>query len=126
MLVGICHSTCGYGRYQLDPFQMCPPNYLSDKQLSFLMHFVHWLYTLPGGMNPNRELRISVARLLREYPASMADPMESFRGFLNEHRRFHQEWLYEGDLEADYFRFLGNVQEAARKAPVRVEIDFRK
>jgi len=31
---------------------------------------------------------------------------------------------YEGDLEADYLRFLARVQKAAKENPVNVEFDF--
>jgi hypothetical protein len=36
-----------------------------------------------------------------------------------------QDWLYEGDLETDFIRVLGQIQQAAREMPVGVEIDFR-
>ena len=64
-LVGLCHSRCSYGLYQYDYgwFQMCPPDYLSEEQLSFLVQFYYRLYNLPGGQEPNRELRICLAQL---------------------------------------------------------------
>ncbi len=33
---------------------------------------------------------------------------------------------YEGNLEADFLSFLGQVQKAARERPDDVEFDFRK
>ena len=104
---------------------MCPPDYLSDEQISFLVHFYHRLYNLPGGQEPNRELRLLLAELLRNYPTSMVNPMASFRKFLDEHKRFHHQWLYNGDLETDFLHILGQIQGAAREMPVGVEIDFR-
>lgn len=125
MMLGVCHSTCGYGRLEYGHFQMCPPAYLSHEQVSFLVQFYYRLYNLPGGQQPNRELRMCLVDLLRDYPASMVDPMASFRRFLHQHKRFHHEWLYEGDLERDFLRVLGQIQRAATESPVGAEIDFQ-
>ena len=125
MMLGICHSKCSYGRYNYGHFQMCPPDYLSDEQISFLVEFYHRLYSLPGGQDPNRELRWCLGFLLRDYPASLASPMASFRKFLDEHKHWSHEWLYDGDLETDFLRILGQIQRAARETTVGVEIDFR-
>jgi len=105
---------------------MCPPDYLSDGQVSFLVQLYYRLYNLPGGQEPNRELRICVAALLTDYPASMVQPMASFRKCLDEHKRWAREWLYEGDLERDFICILGEIQAAARTLSVEVEMDFRK
>jgi hypothetical protein len=125
VMVGICHSTCGYGLRKWGHFQMCPPYHLSNEQVSFLVHFYYRLYSLPGGQEPNRELRWCLVRLLRDYPASLANPGASLRTFLDEHKHGSHQWLYEGDLETDFLRVLGQVQTAAREKPAGVEIDFR-
>jgi len=125
MMLGICHSTCGYSHFQYGHFQMCPPAYLSDEQVSFLVQFYYRLFNLPGGQQPNRELRMCLVDLLMEYPTSMVNPMTSFRTFQRGHKRFYGEWLYEGDLEGDFLRILGQIQKAAIESPVGVEIDFR-
>lgn len=104
---------------------MCPPSYLSDEQISFLVQFYYSLYNLPGGQEPNRELRMCLVDLLRDYPTSMLDPMASFHRFLDHHKRFHHEWLYDGDLETDFLHILGHLQKVARESAVEVEIDFR-
>jgi len=104
---------------------MCPPDYLSDEQISFLVPFFHRLYSLPGGQEPNRELRWCLCVLLQNYPASLVNPMASYRKFLDEHKLELREWLYEGDLEGDFLRFLRDIQKAAREKPLRLEIDFR-
>jgi hypothetical protein len=49
MLVGICRSWCNYNRYSYGLFQMCPPDYLSDEQISFLVQCYHRFYNLSGG-----------------------------------------------------------------------------
>ena len=125
-LVGICHSKCSYGlyRYGYGWFHMHPPNYLSSEHVSFLMHFYLKLYNLPGGMELNGQLRSSLANLLREYPDSMSDPMASLRMCMDEHKRLSRAGPYEGDLEADFLRSLGEIQRSAREMPIRVEIDF--
>ena len=126
-LVGLCHSRCSYGlfRYRYYWFRMRPPDYLSSEQVSFLMHFYPRLYSLPGGMEPNGQLRICLAHLIREYPASMRNPMISFRTCLDEQKRTSRGVPYEGDLETDFLRSLGEIQRSAREMPIHVEIDFR-
>ena len=124
-ILGICHSTCGYRWYKYGQLQMCPPYYLSDEQISFLVPFFHRLYSLPGGQEPNRELRWCLCVLLQDYPASLVNPMASYRKSLDEHKLELREWLYEGDLEGDFLRFLRDIQKAAREKPLRLEIDFR-
>lgn len=124
-MLGICHSTCGYRRYRYGQFQMCPPHYLSDEQISFLVQFYHKLYSLPGGQEPSSELRWRLAALLRNYPFSLANPMASFYKFLDEHQHGPKECLYDGDLEADFLCTLGQIQRAAREKPTGMEIDFR-
>jgi len=89
------------------------------------VHFFHRLYSLPGGFKPNRELRFCLITFQRDYPASLADPMASLRKFLDEYKHQSYQQLYEGDLETDFLRSLGEIQRAAREMPVEVEADFR-
>lgn len=126
-LVGICHARCSYGlyRYRYGWFHMHPPDSLSSEQVSFLMHFYIRLYSLPGGMEPNGQLRRYLSYLIREYPPSMIKPMESFRLCLDEQKGLPNGGPYEGDLETDFLRSLGDIQRSARMNPVHVEIDFR-
>jgi len=105
---------------------MCPPDYLSDEQVSFLIHFFYRLFSLPGGMEPNRELRICLADILRDYPDSMVNAMASFRKFLVAYKRWAHEWLYDGDLETDFLRILAHIQKAAKEELAGIEMDFRK
>jgi hypothetical protein len=51
--------------------------------------------------------------------------MASFYKFLDEHQHGPKEWLYDGDLEADFLCTLGQLQRAAREKPTGMEIDFR-
>ena len=55
----------------------------------------------------------------------MIVPMESFKKFLHDHKHFHYDWLYEGDLETDFLRILGEIHRAANESPVGFDIDFR-
>ena len=103
---------------------MHPPDYLSSEQISFLMHFYLKLYNLPGGMEPNGQLRRCLAHLIREYPDSMSSPMAFLRMCMDEHKRLSRVETYEGDLEADFLRSLGEIQRSAREMPIHVEIDF--
>jgi hypothetical protein len=104
---------------------MHPPDYLSSEQVSFLMHFYLRLYSLPGGMEPNGQLRRCLAHLIREYPDSMSNPMASFRECLNEQKHLPRAEPYEGDLETDFLRSLAEIQRSAREKLIHVEIDFR-
>ena len=90
------------------------------------MHFYPRLYSLPGGMEPNGQLRRCLADLDNEYPDSMSDPMAFFRISMEEQKRLPRMKPYEGDLETDFLRSLGDIQRSAKKKPVEVEIDFRK
>lgn len=125
-LAGISHSTCGWNQARYVNFQMCPPEYLSNEHLSFLTYFFHKIFFLPGGIEKNRELRLSLIELLRDYPVSLANPSNSLRVFLNEYKYQYYQQVYEGDLEADFLRILGQVQKSARENLIGVEIDFRK
>jgi len=124
-LLGICHATCGATKYRYGRFQTCPPDYLSEEQVSFLMQLYYTLYSLPGGEQPNRELRMCLAEFLRDYPGSMTNPLASLKKFLNTYKQWSHEWLYQGDLETDLLRTLGQIQKAAGEKPVGVEVDFR-
>jgi hypothetical protein len=125
-VVGVCHLTCGITKYNYVYFQMCPPEHLSDEQVTFLMHLLVKLYSLPGGEEPNRELRICLASLLDEYPSSIGNPAVSLQKFLREYKRWFREMSYSGDLEADFLCTIGQIQKAANNEPLRIEIDFQK
>jgi len=123
-LLGLSHSTCAATKYRYGHYQMCPPEYISGEHIVFLKHFYPRLYSLPGGDEPNRELRVALAYLLRNYPASLANPLISLRGYLKERTSYFHEWKYDGDLETDFLRFLAEVQKAA-KTEALPDADFR-
>src|SRR5271157_1864748 len=62
------------------------------------------LYSLPGGFEPNAALRQCVAKLLRDYPTSMANPMKCLNEFKEQNKDKAQS--YPDDLEMDYLMFL--------------------
>lgn len=124
-LVGLSHSTCAWTKYRYGHYQMCPPHYLSNEHISFLMYFYPRLYGLPGGMEPNSDLRRAVAQLLHTYPVSLANPIVCLQQFLDEPHLGPNKSPYQGDLETDFLRFLGETQRLAR-ASLGVEADFSK
>jgi hypothetical protein len=126
LMVGICHSTCGYGQHNYGHFQMCPPDYLTEDQISFLVPLYFSLLNLPGGLEPKGGLRVSLAFLLRDYPFSMVNLMASFKKCLEENKKWSAKWQYEGDLERDFLRILGDIDNRAREMPTGIEINFRK
>lgn len=124
-LVGISHSTCSHKRQRYASFQMCPPFRLSPEQISFLIHVHVQFYRLPGAEMPNGDLRVCLVRLLNDYPASLANPIEALGECIEEEKRYAHKWQYDGDLEKDYLNALGQVQKAAKEYPFDGEIDFR-
>ena len=87
------------------------------------MHFYPMLHKLPGGFEPNYALRSSLVHLLF-MPGGLDDPMNNFREYQKWNKRKVQE--YDGDLEGDFLKFLGQVQRLAKEQPVEIEVDFRK
>ena len=121
-LLGLSHATCSATKYHIGQHQMNRPDFLSRQEVSFLIQFWPMLYSLPGGFTPNSALRQCVAHLLYDYPSSMVNPMKCLYDFKQQEKDKLQ--AYEGDLEADYLRFLAKVQKAAKDNPVDVEFDF--
>jgi hypothetical protein len=80
------------------------------------------LFSLPGGFEPNAALRQCVAKLLRDYPTSMANPMKCLNEFKEQNKDKAQS--YPDDLEMDYLMFLKKVQKATKENPLDVEFDF--
>ena len=62
--------------------------------------------------------------LLEKYPASMKKPISILNTFVHHYRETESEWLYEGDLEMDFLKFLGQVQRLVKEKPGDVEADF--
>jgi len=104
---------------------MCPPYHLTCEHVSFLLHFHPKLFSLPGGMEQNGELRQALGAVLDDYPASMNSPMATLRRSVEEQKRFHPDRQYQGDLEGDFLRCLGEIQRSARGMSMAVEFDFR-
>ncbi len=44
---------------------------------------------------------------------------------MHEYKHSSYQRQYEGDLETDFLRILGQIQKEAAEKPVGVEIDFR-
>jgi hypothetical protein len=61
---------------------------------------------------------------LHEAPDALDSPIKYFRKFQIWNKQDVQE--YAGDLETDFLRFLGQVQNLVKEQPVDVEVDFRK
>jgi len=114
-LLGLSHSTCCATKYSIGQYQICPPQYLSSEQVSFLISLFPKLYSLPGGFEPNRELRHALVCLLGSYPESMQDVMGVFTKENGQYLNCFQGNKYDGDLETDYLRALGQIQAMASK-----------
>ena len=122
LLLGISHSSCGSTKYKYGHHQMNPPDHLSPEQVAFLIQYFPMLFSLPGGFEPNSDLRRCAANFHWDYPAILANPLKCLHDFLEQNQGEPQ--TYEGDLEADYLMFLAKVQKAARENPADVEFDF--
>lgn len=123
-LVGIAHAVCAYGKHKYGHFWTSPPYHLSPEQVSFLVQFFPRLYALPGGEEPNSDLRRCVADLLFGYPRSLKNPLKCLKDFRRTTKIIFNP--YHGDLESDFLSFLGQVQGAVRDNPLDVGIDLRK
>ena len=108
--------------YKLGQHQMNPPAYLSQEQVAFLIQFYPMMRKLSGGFEPNADLRRCLVDFLWYYPIVLANPMKCLLQFQEQNQ--DKPMNYEGDLEADYLRFLAKVQKAAKENPVNVEFDF--
>ena len=56
-----------------------------------------------------------LAHLLHEFPGSMVDVMANFNQWRIEYAKSYDGPEYEGDLETDYLKFLGEIKQAAKK-----------
>ena len=81
------------------------------------------MYSLPGGVETNSALLFCVSDFHWNYPAILADPMKCVHDFQEQNQ--NEPMTYEGDLEADYLKFLAKVQKIAKENPVDVEFDFQ-
>jgi hypothetical protein len=123
-LIGFSHSSCGWTKTRFGLLQTCPPYYLSDENVSFLVQLFPRLYGLPGGMEQNGQLRGTVARMLRDYPESICDPILFIREFISEQHISPYNKPYVGDLETDFIRFLAETKRLA-ETRLGIEVDFR-
>ena len=121
-LMGVSHSACVATKYHIGHHQMNPPDFLSREQVAFLIQCYPMMYSLPGGVTADATLRKCVADFLWYYPAILANPMKCLHQFREQNKGNVQS--YEGDLEADYLKFLATAQKAAKENPVDVEFDF--
>ena len=122
LMLGISHSTCDTTTFRYGRHQMNPPAHLSREQVAFLIQFFPMLFGLPGGFEPNADLRRCVADFHWNYPAIETNPMKCINEFREQNKDNPQ--TYQGELEADYLRFLAKVQKAAKENPMDVEFDF--
>jgi hypothetical protein len=120
MFVGVIHDTCYGDKPNFGRYQMKSPNHISQQQVAFLVQFYPMLFALPNALTPNVALRKWLVDFIHYYP--MSDPMIRLRDY----RKMNPDKpiRYEGDLEADYLKFLSKVQKAAKENPVDVEFDF--
>lgn len=120
LFVGVAHDACYGDRPNLGRYQVKTPSHLSPEQVSFLVQFYPMLFALPNAFKPNVVLRLWLVDFIHHYP--MNDPMLRLRDYkkMNPNKPMN----YEGDLEADYIRFMAEVEKAAKENPVGIEFDF--
>ena len=120
LFVGLAHDTCYGDQPKFGRYQVKPPSHLSSEQVAFLAQFYPMLYALPNAFKPNVALRLWLVDFIHHYP--MSDPMLRLRDYkkMNPNKPMN----YEGDLEADYIRFMAKVEKAAKENPVDIEFDF--
>jgi hypothetical protein len=125
-LMGISHAKCAQDKYSYGNFWTSPPCHLSSEQVSFLVQFFPRLYALPGWDKPKNDLRRCAASMLLDYPGSLNTPTKCLQEFREGNTSTLMLQPYEGDLEADFLAFLGQVQRATKENPLDIEIDLPK
>ena len=120
--IGVSHVECGYNDFRYAQFRLRSPGRLNTAQVSFLTHFYPCLFKLPGWGQPVSALRRCLALILLDFPEAWSNPAPLLQRFIDENR--NEIDLYQGDLQAEFFNFLGEVQKAAQKDPIHFEIDF--
>ncbi len=96
---------------------------MTAEQVAFLINLYPRLSALPGSCQPNGELRFMLCQLIDEYPDSLIDAMAHFKQGRAEYARIYHGIGYEGDLETDYLKFLGDTQLLAKKTEA-LGVDF--
>ena len=122
-LVGLSHSTCSATKYRYGRYQISPPQQMSTEQVTFLVNFYPRLYALPGAQQPNSELRFILAHFLDGYPDSLTNAMAHFHQWRADYATWYHGPEYEGDLETDYLKFLGETKQIAKQTEAP-EADF--
>jgi hypothetical protein len=120
--IGVSHVECGYQDFRYAQFRLHSPGLLDKNQISFLAHFYPGLFKLPGWGQPTAALRRCLALILLDFPAAWSAPVPLVHKFIEENN--DEVKLYPGDLEADYFKFLGEVQKSAQEYPLNLELNF--
>jgi hypothetical protein len=121
-VVGAAHTECGYFDLRYAQFGISAALTLSRSETSLLAHFYYKLFRLPGQGQPQAALRRCLAALLLDYPGGLASLPVLIAQFKAESRAELE--LYAGDLETDFYMFLGQVRKTAMAEPLGVEIDF--
>ena len=120
--IGVSHVECGYNDFSYAQFRISPPGLLNSAQVSFLTHFYPRLFKLPGWGQSGSALRRSLASMLLDFPETWYNPAALLQRFIDENRS--EIDLYEGDLESDFFTFLGEVHQDAQKNSLNIELIF--
>jgi hypothetical protein len=120
--IGAAPFECGDNAFSFAQFRLRAPGILDAAQISFLAQFYPALFKLPGWGQSTSLLRRCLASMLLDFPQSWSNPSLFLAGFIEEN--LDDITRYPGDLEADFFSFLGEVQERAKRIRLNVEIKF--
>lgn len=121
-VIGAAHPECGYFDFRYAQFTLDANLRLEVAQTSFLAHFYRHLVHLPGQGDPRFILRHCLAALLPDYPHSLQSLSGHLSLFVEDNRA--EALFYPGDLETDFYLFLGEIKQAAENQPLAVLIDF--
>jgi hypothetical protein len=121
-VVGAAHPECGYFDFRYAQFSLAENLVLNRAETGWLAHFYHRLVKLPGQGQSRAILRRCLAGLLPDFP----DQLARIPALLNSTIAENPDEVahYPGDLETDFYLFLGQVQSAAQNAALNVRIDF--
>jgi hypothetical protein len=121
-LIGVAHFACGDNAFSYAQFRLQAPGILSAAQTGFLAHFYPALFKLPGWGQSRSLLRRCLASMLLDFPECWSHPAPFLESFIQ--KNLNEIDRYPGDLESDFFNFLGEVKENTQLQPLYLELDF--
>jgi hypothetical protein len=121
-IVGVAHPQCSYFDFRFAQFSLDGLMPLQAEDISLLAHFYYRLFQLPGQGHHRSILRRSLAALLIGFPEGFLHIPEVISLFKEDNPS--EVLRYPGDLETDFYIFLGQVRRDSQRQPFKICIDM--